>query len=144
VQALGLEMFSDLPKIRNLLHQIILDLMYGAFQHIRRGNEHVGRINIQALILLQYLIGCGIKSFYLFNIIPEEMNSESYISIRRKYINCISLDPEITSRKFHFSSGIKALYQPMKKLCPGNHHVPFQTDHVLLEFYRIPDPVETG
>src|SRR5690606_1553218 len=107
-------MFANFLKIIMLLYQVILNVLNGILKHFGRGNEHIGWINIQAVVFLNNTVCFNVERFNIFYFIAKKMDSDGIICIAGENINCITFNSEITMIEFAFGSGIQTLNQAMQ------------------------------
>ena len=71
------------------------------------------------------------------------MDAEGIVVIAREDIEHIAFDAEVAVPKFGSCAGIETLYQSMHQLGTREYIALFDCNHVLLEFHRVTDTIQT-
>ncbi len=107
IQTLGFKLSGLTAEKFHLLAEIELYLSDSRCLTRRRGDENVGRINSEFLMIRDMHGVFGIKSLKRFDLIAPENYPEHDILIGEAYVDGVTLDSEIAALKIDLITGIK-------------------------------------
>ena len=103
--------FANFLKKSDLLNQVVLNLADSKLHPFISRYKNTGRINNRSINRFNCSATYRINRKDFLNVVAPENNPECYISISRKYIDSVALNPEISTVKFHFVARIQGIDQ---------------------------------